>query len=187
MKGPKWLWFIVKSIFGIVFDEIELAIKSYRPAAKFFNFQSRNENVKFDDLAEEDKKIVTKFFEVREKGDAFMLKLIHLESSVQLTFYLTLLLFALYEVPLLEKNYNESQVNLASAKWILGLMWFIVKTLLSGYSTFSPILLILKKDSYRLTASAPSIMQYISTSVNIILDLTFAAGMTFLERSYTNI
>ena len=181
MKGPKWIWFIVNTIFGIVLDEIEMAVKSYRPTANFINLQRRKENVKYEDLTEEERKIVKKFFDIREKADSSGLKLIHLESSVQLTFYLTLLLFGLYEVPLLDKNYKESQLNLASAKWVFGLIWFIVKTLLSGYSTFSPILRILKKDSYKLTASAPSIPKYISVTINVLLDLCLASGAAFLE------
>ena len=185
MKGPKWVWFLVNSVFVIVLEEIEMAIKSYRPAAEFFNLQSRKENVKFHDLTKDEKKIVTEFFATKEREDGFTLKMIHLESSVQLTFYLTLLLFSLYEAPLFDMNYNESQLNSASAKWVLGLIRFIVKTLLSGYSTFSPILRILKKDSYRLTASAPSIMQYICRIINMLLDLCLAAEISFLERSYT--
>ena len=160
-----------------------MAVKSYRPTANFFNLQRRKENTKFDDLTEEDKKVVKKFFDAREKDDFFTLKMIHLESSVQLTFYLTLLIFSLDEVPLLDKNYNESQSNVASAKWIFGLIWFILKTLLSGFSTFSPILKILKKDSYRSTGSAPRIAQYISLTINTLLDIWLAAGMTFLEGS----
>ena len=185
-NGPKWVWLLVNSVFGIVLEEIKRAIKSYRPTANFCDLLRRNENAKFGDLKEEDKKIVVKFFERREKEDAFTLKMIHLESSVQLTFYLTLLLFSFYEVPLLDKNYNESQLNLASIRWVIGLIWFIIKTLLSGFSTFSPILRILKKDSYRSTASAPSVMQYISTTIKMLLDLWFSAGVTFLERTYTN-
>ena len=60
---------IVNSVFGIVLEEIERAIKSYRPTANFFDFLRRNENAEFDDLKEEDKKIVVKFFERREKED----------------------------------------------------------------------------------------------------------------------
>ena len=184
MKGPKWAWFFFNSIFSILIEEIEMAINLYQPTAKFFNLQRRKKNAKFDDLTEEERKIATKFFHAREKADVLTLKMIHLESSVQLTFYLTLLLFSLYEVPLLDNNYKESHLNLASAKWVLGLIWFIVKTLLSGFSTFSPIFRVLKKDSYRLTASAPSFVQYISLTIKTLLDLWFAAGMTFLEGSY---
>ena len=180
------MWFFVKSIFGIVLEELEMAVKSYRPTANFFNFQKRNEDAKFEDLTEEGKKIVKKFFDAREKEDIFSLKMIHLESSVQLVFYLTLLLFSLYVAPLLDKNYNESQLTVASAKWVLGLIWFIVKTLLSGFSTFSPILRILRKDSYRSKASAPSIMQFICTTVIILLDVWLATGTAFLERYYRN-
>ena len=185
MKGSMWLWFLVNSIFGIVIEEIEMAIRSYCPTANFINVQKRKENSKYENLTEDEKKIVKKFFDAREEADSFALKMIHLESSVQLTFYLTLLLFSLHDVPLLDKNYKESQLNLASTKWIIGLIWFIVKTLLSGYSTFAPILRILKKDSYRLTASAPSIFQYICLTINVILDLCFAAVTTFLEGSYS--
>ena len=84
MRGPKWVWFFVRSIFGIVLEELEMAVKSYRPTAKFFNFQKQNENEKFEDLTEEDRKIVTKFFQAKENEDIFTLKMIHLESSVQL-------------------------------------------------------------------------------------------------------
>ena len=93
--------------------------------------------------------------------------MIHLESSVQLTFYLTLLLFSLHDVPLLDINYNLRQSNLASLKWILGLIWLLVKTLLSGYSTFAPILKILKKYSYRSTGAPPSVMQYICLTIRV--------------------
>ena len=140
-----------------------------------------------ENLTEKEKTIVKKFFDRREKDDFFKLKMIHLESSVQLNFYLTLLIFSLYDAPLLDKNYKESQLNVASTKWILGLIWFIVKTLLSGYSTFSPILRILKKDCYRLTGLTPSIAKYICQTLNVLLDLCFAAGMTFLERAYHQI
>ena len=158
-----------------------MALKSFRPTANFFNLQRRKENAEYEDLTEEEKKIVKKFFDAREETDVFTLKMIHLESSVQLTFYLTLLIFSLYDEPLLDRNYNESQLGVASAKWILGLIWFAVKTLLSGYSTFSPILRTLKKDSYTFYQSAPSIFQYISQTINVLLDLCFAAGTTFLE------
>ena len=67
MKGPKWAWFIVNSVFGIVLEEIDMAIKSYRPAAKFFNLQSRNENAEFDDLTEDEKIIVTEFFDRKDR------------------------------------------------------------------------------------------------------------------------
>ena len=183
MKGPKWIWFPVNSVFGILIDEIGMAVQLYRPTADFLNLQKEKENAKFEDLTEDEKKIVKKFFDAQEKYDAFMLKMIHLESSVQLTFYLTLVLFSLYEVPLLEKNYNESQLNWASVKWILSLILFILKTLLSGYSTFSPILKILKKDSYKLTSSAPSIFKYVYQTINVLFDLLVASGMAFLEGS----
>ena len=184
LKGPKWVWVIVNSIFGIVIEEVEMGIKSYRLNKSFINFLRGNENSEYEDLTEEEKKIAKKFFDGQDEQDNLALKMTHLESSVQLTFYFTLLLFSLYDEPLLDKNYNESELNIASLKWILGLTWLIVKTLLSGYSTFAPILRILRKDSYELTASAPTITKYVCVTINLLLDLWFAAGTTFLERAY---
>ena len=161
-----------------------MAKKNYGPTADFINLRRRKESVKYEDLTEEEKVVVGKFFAVREEEDSFALKMIHLESSVQLTFYLTLLIFNLYEVPLLDKNYHEIELNVASSKWVIGLIWLIITTLLSGYSTFAPILGILKKDSYRLTTYAPSITQYICVTINVLIDLAFAAIMTFLEGSF---
>ena len=130
--------------------------------------------------------VVKKFTESRERVDDLALKMIHLESSVQLTFYLTLLLFNAYDVPLLNMNFNDQRLNFASTKWILGLIWFLVKTIMSGFSTFGPIFRILQKDSYTLTGSAPSIVQFICLTITVLVDLWFAAGIAFLERSFQN-
>ena len=129
---------------------------------------------------------VKKFCDLKEKEDKFKLNMIHLESSIQLVFYLTLLLFNVYEVPLLNMNYNDQRINIAPTKWILGLIWFLVKTILSGFSTYSPVFRILKKDSYTRTGSAPSVTQYICLTITVLLDLWFAAGITFLERSFNS-
>ena len=184
MNVPKVVWLFINCIFGIVLEETKMAKMSYRRTSKFIKMREREPDSKYEDLTEEEKEVVKKFFDLREEEDSFSLKLIHLESSVQLTFYLTLLLFSLFDERLLDKNYQEEQLNIASTKWIFGLIWFIIKTLLSGYSTFSPILRIMKKESYLLKASAPSIVEYICITISMLLDLSFAAGMTFLEWSY---
>ena len=150
----------------------------------FIKMRQRRPNAKYADFTADEKAIVKKFFDLREEEDSFSLKLIHLESSVQLTFYLTLLLFSLFDERLLDKNYQKTQLNVSSTQWILGLIWLIIKTLLSGYSTFAPILRIMKKESYLLRASAPSIVEYICITINMLLDLSFAAGINFLEWSY---
>ena len=184
MNAPKVVWFFINSIFGIVLEEMRMAKISYGLTSDFIKMRKRRTNAKYEDLTAEEKAVVKKFFDLREEEDSFSLKLIHLESSVQLTFYLTLLLFSLFDERLMDKNYKKTQLNAASTRWILGLIWLIIKTLLSGYSTFAPILRIMEKESYLLKASAPSIVEYICKTINMLLDLSFAAGMTFLEWSY---
>ena len=184
-RAPKAIWFLVNCLFGLLLEEVQLAIKSFKPTSAFMKFQQRKEFTKFHDLTEQEKKMVIKFCDVKEEEDRLKFKMLHLESSVQLTFYFTLLLFNVYEVPLLNMNYNEQRLNIASTKWISGLIWFLVKTLLSGFSTFSPIFRILQKDSYTFKGSPPNIVQYICLTLNVLLDLLFAAGITFLEWFFT--
>ena len=61
MRAPKWVCFLLNSVFGIIIEEIEMAIKWFRPTADFFKMQKGKENAKFEDLSKEEKKIVKKF------------------------------------------------------------------------------------------------------------------------------
>ena len=135
---------------------------------------------KFEELSEEEKATVKKFVESREEAVNAALKMIHLESSIQLVFYLTMLIFNLHEAPLLSLNYGD--VNSPSARWIMGLIWFFLKTTLSGFTTFAPIFATLRKDSYRFRGTAPKVLQFFCVTVNVILELVFAASTTFLVR-----
>ena len=167
-------------------EEIRIAHKCINPTIALFKLQENTENKEYPEyktLSKQEKKKVHKFIAVREEADDFASKMIHLESSIQLVFYLTLLLVNLNETPLLEMNYNEQTSNLASTKWILGLIWFLLKTLLSGYTTFAGILRQLKKDSYRLKGSAPSVFRFVSVVLSVLVEFMFSAGFTFLVRS----
>ena len=157
-----------------------MAIECMKPTIKVIKLQKDGEYPAYAKLTEEEKEIAEEFAKVRDKLDKFFIKMIHLESSVQLVFYLTVLLVNLNEIPILQLNYNESRVNLASTKWIFGLIWFLVKTLLSGYTTFSSIFHTMKKESYRSTGFAPSIIQYVSVVLSVLVELIFASSTTFL-------
>ena len=165
-------------------EEIVMAIECINPTIEVIKLKKGKKYPDYNSLTTDQIKTVETFVKGRDKADSLALKMIHLESSVQLVFYLTLLIANLNEIPVLELKYDEPIVHLASIKWIVGLIWFLLKTLLSGYTTFSCIFRSLRNDSYRLTGSAPSIVQYISLTINTLLDLWFAAVMTFLEGYY---
>ena len=178
-----WLkpfWFFYRLVFGLLSDEISLATRAIKPTLYFIGLQDRKEYPEYSDLTEEGRKVVRRFFEIQEETEKAALRMIHLESSVQLVFYLTLLLFQLHEAPLLALNYNEPRLNVATFKWIIGLVGFLLKTMLSGYSTFSPIFRTLRKDSYKLRGLAPSILQFICVTLNLLLDLMTSACVAFL-------
>lgn len=187
-----------------------MVTKSLKPTAKFIRLKMAEENneenastnnaknqlncyrsslkyPEYNRLNTGERATVMQFAEVSDEIDNFGLKMIHVESSVQLVFYLTMLMFNLHEVPLLELNFqsNAGSQSLVSAttKWIFGLIWLVLKTALSGYTTFSPILRELIKDSYRSRGSAPKVIQFICVIVNVMLEVTFAAFSTFLEWS----
>ena len=172
---------IFNCLFGLLLEEIAMAVECINPTYEVVQLQEDKQYPEFDSLNWIDKKHVIKFFRIREKANNFAVKMIHLESSVQLVFYLTLLIVNLNEVPLLELNYNEKTLTLASLKWIAGLIWFLLKTILSGYITFAPIFMALKKDSYKSTGLAPRIIEFVCVTLEVILELIFSATFTFLE------
>ena len=157
------------------------AIECISPTIKVIKLQEDKEYPEFKSLNFEDRQKVKDFVKAREKIDNLSFKMIHLESSVQLVFYLVILLANLNETPLIELNYNESTVNVASTKWILGLLWLLLKTGLSGYTTFSPIFMAMKKNSYKSTQSAPSIFHYVVVVLGVIVELMFSGCVSFLS------
>ena len=157
-----------------------MAIKCIKPSIAVIKLKNGKEYPEYESLAVEETKIVENYFSVCDKSLNFLLKMIHLESSVQLVFYLTLLIANVSEIPLMELNYNEQKINWASTKWIFGLILLLLKTTLSGYTTFSSIFKSLKRDSYKLTRSAPSIIQYVSVVLSLLLELLFSATINFL-------
>ena len=172
---------MLNCVFGLLMEEIIMVTEYIHPTSKIAKLRTDKQYPEYKTLSSAEKKIVQNFVNVREKADNFKLKLIHLESSVQLVFYLTLLVVNINEVPLLELNYKETKLEMASVKWIFGLIWFFLKTLLSGATTFAPIFTMLKKDSYKSKGAAPNIRQYVCVTVEVILELIFSAGVTFLE------
>ena len=119
----------MNSLLGLLIEEITVAIECIDPTIEVIKLQKDKNYPEYKSLTSDEKDIVKKFAKVREKADRMMLKMIHLESAVQLVFYLILLLVNLNEVPLMELNYNEPTPNWASTKWVLGLILFLLKTL----------------------------------------------------------
>ena len=180
---PSFIWFIFNCVFGLFMEEVVMAFKCIKPTLEVAKLKKDKEYPEYKRLTDKETKLVQNFFNVLEEADHFALKMIYLESSVQLVFYLTLLVVNFHEEPLMELNYNEPTLNLASSKWILGLIWLFFKTLLSGYTTFSSIFRSLRKDTYKSTGSAPNIIQYISVVLSVLLELSFATIINFLLRS----
>ena len=112
----------MRNTLSLLVEEIQMAVKLYNPTVNFIEFQQSSEDAEFKSLTDEEKKVVSKYSQVKDEEDDLALRMIHFESSIQLTFYLTLLLFNIYDVPLLNLNYNESTVNVAATKWILGMV-----------------------------------------------------------------
>ena len=185
-KVPRFIWFVFTCLFGLLMEEVAMAIEYINPSKKIIKLEQSQqdsgtqEESTYLSLTDEDRHTVKQFYKVREKTDNLSTKMIHLESSVQLVFYLTLLLVNFNETPVMELNYNERSLNLASTKWILGLIWFLLKTLLSGFTTFSSIFMTLKRDSYRSTRAAPGIIQYVFVVLGVLIDLMFSASTCFL-------
>ena len=164
-------------------EEIKMTMDCIKPTINIMKLRRDKQYPDYKTLTLKEKEIVDEFIVVTKRAENFKIKMIHLESAVQLVFYLTLLIVSLNEKPLMDWNYNYTIPNLAATQWVGGLIFFLLKTLLSGYTTFSSVFRVLKKDSYRLTGFAPSILQFVGVVLSMLVDLIFSSFFTFLGWS----
>ena len=177
---PKLLQIILTLFFGILIGEVHLANRMRSISIKMMKVREKSED--YADLSADDKLTVTMYWNAKEKCDKHLMVILQVESSVQLILYLVKLLFELFDPPVLELNYGPMSVNQASMRWILLILLLLVKTAMSGLSTFKPILALIASDSYNKTGESPTLLTFGFVIFKMLADVLFATVVTFLVR-----
>ena len=103
------------------------------------------------------------------------------EASIQLVYMLTLTIYGVFKQPVLELDYQESKHP--TAVWITLLVWTLISTFLSAYSTFPPLLESLNWTSFRRYNKPAGLREQIVKIIQILLHLFLASGLIFLSGS----
>ena len=103
------------------------------------------------------------------------------ESSIQLVYMLTLIIYGYYNQPVLEFDYHGFKYP--TAIWIGLLVWILISTFLSAYSTVTPLLENLNLSSFQQYKKSATFFEQVVKILQIYLHLLFAAVLSFLSRS----
>ena len=103
------------------------------------------------------------------------------EASIQLVYMITLIIYGYFNQPVLELDYQGWKYP--TAIWIGLLIWMLISTCLSAYSTFPPLLKNQTLTSYRRYKRSASLLEQMVKIIQILLHLFFASILLFLLRS----
>ena len=148
---------------------------------------------KFNDLSENDKSTVRDYYKIREINHFRKMRMLAMEASIQLCYQNTMLLVDFFNPPLLDLDYQTplhisqnvsitTVKGIATARWmLLKITFIIVKVLLSGFSTFSPIIEGEKIKSYHRHKQPAGLPSYAGIVCQTALQIILATGSVFLE------
>ena len=177
---PKVAQIFFSLLFGILIEEVHLANKFRVISIKMI--QVKEKTAEYDELTTDEKEVVEEYFRIKKEFEKKSMKVLQVESSVQLVFYLVKLLFELVDPPVMEMNYGPMRENEASARWVLLILYLLVKTIMSGFSTFKPILASVKSDSYNRRRESPTLPAFAFVILKMLADVLFATLVVFLVR-----
>ena len=146
----------------------------------------------FDTCNAKDKHTIVKYFEAFERSSLLAVKMLIIESSIQLSYNIGKLLLESRDPSLKDLSYSslfgivDLPPNGATARWILvNFVIFAIKILMSGFFTFKPLMLLEKVKSHKIHKKSPSILTYVSLLIRTIFEIALAVITLFTERLYS--
>jgi len=168
--------------FIVLFEEVLFAVILFKvQKAIMGTMLSPNLTPNLFDLEVEAQKEYATYFNGVATHNYRRLSVMAREASIQLVYMITLIIYGYFNHPVLDLDYQGS--TYPTAIWIGRLVWMLISTCLSAYSTFTPLLEDLKLTSYRRYKRPASLPEQIVTIIQILVHLFFAAILLFLLRS----
>lgn len=191
IRLPKWMVFLVYVLFAaiiVVVEEIIMAYQTYVAVCKIADIMQRNkdgETIKpFELLSMEDQKGYEKHYEEESIRNRWRLQIMTKESSVQLIYQNALVMYQFFYPPVYELDFNWWRYP--SAQWMAGVGFQIFSILLSGYTTFNPILENMKFKSH-VEGKPAGFDNYMIKVYQVLGHVLIATGTVFLLLGHTNI
>ena len=170
-------WFIV------LCEEILVTVTLFNVQKAFILSQTHDvsKTPKFFSLKEEAREEYVTYFNGVSTHNCKRLSVMAREASIQLVYLITLIIYGFFNQPVLELDYQSSKYP--TAIWISLLIWILISTCLSAYSTFTPLLENQNLTSYQRYKTSATLPEQIVKIIQILLHLFFAAALLFLSRS----
>ena len=189
-SGFMGLIYIIISPILCPLEEIIGGVQAYQSVRSVVDFCEKE----WKDLTEEEKIKMGKYYEAVERKHDRKQHYTARESSIQLIYQLTLVVYSFRHAPMLEMDYTSDlgiyktllkidPRNIANRQWIKDSTFVIISILLSAYSTFTPILDNVKFKNFKKNKSLPSIYPYITKILQTVFHLIFAILTVYLVWS----
>ena len=146
-----------------------------------FNILFPNLVPNFFYLKEEARKEYVTYFNGVATHNCKRLSVMSREASVQLVYMIAIIIYKYFNQPVLTLDYQGSKYP--TAIWIGILVWMLISTFLSAFSTFRPLLENLNLTSFRRFKRPASLSEQIVKIIQILLHIFFASVLIFLSRS----
>ena len=184
IKVPKWIVTVMYVLFAaiiVVIEEFITAYETYFAVRKMVSVMKRTKDgdtiTPFDQLSLDDQEEYHQHYEKELIRNTRRLQIMAGESSVQLAYQNALVMYQFFYQPVYELNFNSSPYP--SAQWIFGLFFQILSILLSGYSTFNPIL-----DNMKFKANVEGkpagLYNYVITALQVLSHVLLSTVAVFL-------
>ena len=170
----------------VIFEEILIAITLFKVEKAILQTESfrmlfPNLTPNFLFLEDKQREEYATYFTGIATHNNRRLSIMAREASIQLVYMLTLIIYGFFNQPVIELDYQGWKNP--TAIWIGLLFLTLISTMLSGYSTFTPLLENLNWNTYRQYKRPASLLEQIVKIVQILIHLFFVSFLLFLSRS----
>ena len=137
----------------------------------------------WEKLTEEERSVMVKYYNFKEKSIDFRSQAMSRESSIQLVYQTAFVFYQFFLIPVRELDFS-SRFKLifrtASSVWIMQLVLQIISILLSAYSTFSPILENLRFKRLKKHKKEPHFGYLVVKIIQVTSYIFFSSGVVYL-------
>ena len=179
--------YIIFAVPLVVVEEFLMAFETYVGVQKIAKITSKNtegDTLKpFQELSDEEQCEYDNYYNSIGKVNKWRLEVMAREASIQLTYQNALVIYQFLYPPMLELNLNSW--TYPSAHWMSFLGLQMISILLSGYSTFNPIIVDIQFVNTS-TKRPFGLWNYLVTVFQMLIHILIASGVVFLVLGHTS-
>ena len=173
--------YIIFAVPLVVVEEFLMAFETYVGVQKIAKITSKNtegDTLKpFQELSDEEQCEYDNYYNSIGTVNKWRLEVMAREASIQLTYQNALIMYEFFYPTVLELNYNTW--SYPSARWMTFLGLQMISILLSGFSTFKPIIVDIQYKS-EVERKPFGFWNYLIKIFQMLIHILISSGVVFL-------